>query len=122
MNRVDEPLLFPACCLLCRSAERSGYIDRLGMNVIGERLYICVECILDMGRKIGMLGPQEIAAAEEAGELLDEISAERDQLQEELNMIRGAVRHTLEAGAVWDKEEGTATLRSKPGKKKVKVA
>lgn len=58
-QRVSAPVFTPTSCVTCLSHRDShGFIDT-GVEKIEGHIYICATCLYQMGRRMGMLNPEQ---------------------------------------------------------------
>lgn len=108
---VDSAAHFPGTCVITRSGS-GPFIDTQRENLLGERQYVSVQLVQDMGALLGMASAAEVAGLNRRiAELEEELHAAAE-IEQELEDLRDSVRYTLAAGAVEvDSESGVVTKR-----------
>lgn len=80
-----SPPALPGNCYVCHSADRERWIDwKINIEFHGA-FYICDECLIEVGRILGMLTPVDVQSLE--AKLLSQ-EAKLQEQQEELDALR----------------------------------
>lgn len=92
---TDAPAALPSSCIRCPGSTRKRYIDTdLHIEFHGA-VYICDECVTEMGRLLGML------SADQAEDLFTDLSLRDSEVYELKRKVAGleaAVRGLADAG------------------------
>lgn len=74
MRVTDTPAALPACCIFCPGSVRRRYIDTGLQEDFYGAVYICEECVLAMGRMLGMKSEEEV------GNIIDNHMRDADEM------------------------------------------
>lgn len=121
MEIVDYCVLSPGECIATKSAE-GPLIDTQFETRYGERIYLRCSYVEEMGQKLGMATKREVEAMQETCGRVDELEAEKAELEDELSRLKNAVRVTLYQGAVVERVNGEDSFKLRPKKGEKTVA
>lgn len=101
---VDNYNYLPGCCWFCRGIAKpiiDTEFDLDGVNAPDDpnpssttRLYVCVECAIEMGRLMAPFRSLEVnrmGELSQANRLLDELGRRAEEAEERLAQIAGAI-------------------------------
>lgn len=120
---VEDAPLFPGACVIS-GAQEGPFFDLQTEDDFGQRRYVRVQTIVELAEQVGCLGPVAADALAEQLEAAEARLAELEGVLGELHELRRAVRRTLRAGAVVDRQAGEESyrLRGEPGQRVPELA